>query len=444
MPPKVPRRTSIKHALRGVHNPIPFLEENVINFGKTYTFHIGGVKQGILTIEPEVIQHILQKNNRNYRKSRMQTDILGHYVGKGLLTSEGKFWLRQRRLIQPAFHKTKLDGLVSIVQDEIEKFFNNNWKSGGQRELYTDMHHLAFRVVARALFSTALDDAQVLELSKKISAIQSFVVKRIRQPYLHYWLYMNGQMQLHDKISVSVRQTILDVIRQRKLSGAESNDLLNLLLSARYEDTGEPMSEQQMLDESLILFTAGHETSAVALSWTFYLLAKHPEYLEAIRTESPDIGFSRLDEVMRMQMTTQVIEESMRIFPPAWVIDRLSNSDDAVGSFSYPKDTFIILWIYGLHHDPNLWPQPDKFDPGRFDASLRKSRKPFSYIPFGAGPRMCIGHQFAMMEMIQTMAHVASNYNYELIDRHVGIRPLVTLRPSSDILIKVQKKTRFD
>jgi len=437
MPPKVPRRTSLRHAFRAVHNPIPFLTENIKNFGKTYSFHIGGVRQGILTADPEVIQHILQKNNRNYRKSRMQTDILGHYVGKGLLTSDGAFWLRQRRLIQPAFHKSRLNGLVSIVQNEIEKFFSSHWKVGGRRELYTDMHHLAFRIVARALFSTALDDTQILELSNQVSAIQSFVVKRIRQPYLHYWLRMSGQMQRHDRISKSVRQTILDVIRQRKESGIESNDLLNLLLSVRYEDTGEPMSEEQILDESLILFTAGHETSAVALSWTFYLLAKHPQYLEMILKETPKDGFSSLEEVMHMQMTMQVIEESMRIYPPAWVIDRLSNSDDAIGNFSYPKDTFFILWIYGLHNDPDLWPQPDKFDPRRFDPAAKKDHKSFSYIPFGAGPRMCIGYQFAMMEMIQTVAHVASNFKYELIEHEVGIRPLVTLRPKSTIPIIV-------
>lgn len=437
MPPKVPRRTSLRHAAKAIHNPIPFLKENIKKYGKTYSFHVGGVRQGILTTDPEVIQHILQKNNRNYRKSRMQTDILGHYVGKGLLTSEGEFWLRQRRLIQPAFHRSKLNGLVGIVQNEIEKYFDTNWKNGGRRELYTDMHHLAFRIVARALFSTALDDAEILELSKKISAIQSFVVKRIRQPYLHYWWRMNGQMRLHDKISASVRRTILNVIRSRKESGDESNDLLNLLLSVRYEDTGEPMSEEQMLDESLILFTAGHETSAVALSWTFYLLAKHPHYLEMIRKETPNEGFSGLEDVMKMQMTTQIIEESMRMYPPAWVIDRLSNSDDAVGGISYPKDTFFILWIYGLHNDPDLWPQPDKFDPGRFDPALKKDRKPFSYIPFGAGPRMCIGHQFAMMEMIQTVAHVTSNYRYQLIDHDVGIKPLVTLRPKSTIPINV-------
>ena len=326
---------------------------------------------------------------------------------------------------------------MSIVQEEVENFFSANWKTAGRRELYTDMHHLAFRIVARALFSAALDDTEIFKLSEQISAIQSFVVKRIRQPYLHYWLRVSGQMRLHDEISTSVRRTILNVIRSRKESNVESNDLLSLLLSVRYEDTGEPMSEEQILDESLILFTAGHETSAVALSWTFYLLAKHPQYLEMIRKETPDDGFSSLEEVMKMQMTTQVIEESMRRYPPAWVIDRLSNSDDAVGDFSYPKDTFFILWIYGLHNDPDIWPQPEKFDPGRFDPAFKKDRKPFSYMPFGAGPRMCIGHQFAMMEMIQTVAHVAANYNYELVDRDVGIKPLVTLRPDSTIPIIV-------
>jgi len=370
----------------------------------------------------------------------MQTEILGHYVGQGLLTSDGAFWLRQRRMIQPAFHRSKLDTLVRIVQDEIEVYFGEEWGGGGARQLYPDMHRLAFRIVARALFSTALKEDQISKLSNEISAIQTFVVDRIRQPWMHWWFVISGAMKKHDKISDTVRETIMGVIRERMKNPIDANDLLDLLLSTRYEDTGEPMSEGQILDESLILFAAGHETSAVALTWTLYLLSKHPEHWEAIRAEAKACTFDSMQSVMQMQYTRQVIEESMRIYSPAWMIDRLSNDEDEILGYRYPKDTFILLWLYGLHHDEDIWSDHKTFDPSRFDPEKKKAMPPYSYVPFGGGPRLCIGYQFAMLEMLQVLGHIALNYNVTVTEMQVDLRPLVTLHPKQDVAARVTRR----
>jgi len=249
------------------------LHENLTKYGKSYTFHIGGLRKGILTTEPAFIQHVLQKNHRNYRKSKLQTYFLARYVGRGLLTSDGAFWLRQRRMIQPAFHRTQLNRLVGIIAEEVDRFFRLHWTSTGTRDIYEDMHTLAFRIVAKALFSADIEGDVLRKLSQQISRLQWFITQRIRKPYLHQWYYVSGQIRKHDKVAAEARSTILGIIRERKRSGERKNDLLDLLLSARYEDTGLPMDETQILDESLILFVAGHETTANALTWTLFLSA---------------------------------------------------------------------------------------------------------------------------------------------------------------------------
>jgi cytochrome P450 len=419
-----------------VQNPIPILSENLKRYGKSYTFHIGGLQKGIVTAEPAFIQHILQKNHRNYRKSKIQTHILGQYVGQGLLTSDGAYWLRQRRLIQPAFHKDKLEHLLGIMSEEINRYFHIHWKAGHTVNLYREMHTLAFRIVARSLFGADVSEEVLRELSGNISIIQRFVTRRIRQPFLHPWFVVSGSMRRHDVVSQRSHELVLELIRARKESGEIHNDLLDLLLSSRYEDTGELMTEKQVLEESLILFIAGHETSANALSWCFYLLSQHPEWYAAVRDENktPSTTFG---ELMRRDLTRQVINETMRIYPPAWIIDRLSNDDDEILGFSYPKDTLAILYTYGVHHDEDLWPDPLRFDPTRFTPENMKEHVPYSYLPFGGGPRLCIGNQFAMMEMLLVVSHVVRNFQLQLIGEHPAMQPLVTLRPKGEVLMKL-------
>jgi len=435
-PPLVPRWVSIRNALRMVKNPIPILSGNLQNYGKSYTFHVGGVKKGIVTTEPEFIQHILQKNHRNYKKTYLQTDILGHYVGQGLLTSDGAYWLQQRRLIQPAFHREKLAHLVGIMADEVGRYFDAHWSAGAQVDLYREMHTLAFRIVARSLFGAEVSEEVLSTLSRNITLVQSFVTRRIRQPYLHWWFKLSGAMRAHDKISDQSRALLLEIIRGRKESGEVRHDLLDLLLTSRYEDTGSPMTEKQVLDESLILFVAGHETSANALTWCLYLLTQHPEWYDAIKAETTSAP-TTYAELMQLQVTKQVIQETMRLYPPAWIVDRVSVADDEIKGFRYPGETFTIQYIYGVHHDPDLWPDPECFDPDRFSPERVKDQIPFSYLPFGGGPRLCIGNQFAMLEMLLVVSHIVRNYRLQLVGDHPVLQPLVTLRPKGEVLMKL-------
>ncbi|HMQ59327.1 MAG TPA: cytochrome P450 [Flavilitoribacter sp.] len=446
--PTVPRWRSLVNATRFVANPAIVLTEYIREFGPTFYVYIGGMKKGVVTIEPHIIQHFLQKNNRNYRKSSIQVDRLGHFLGQGLLTSDGDYWLRQRRLIQPGFHRSKLEGLREIMQEVIDEFADSlqeEARKGTEIEVAHKMMELAFKVVARSLFSADLLEAKLQELSQSITQLQSFIVRQIRQPYLNPWFYVSGALRRHEQIARDADQIILDVIRERRQSDGEKNDLLQMLLDVRYEDSGEPMTDRQLLDESKIIFVAGHETTANALAWTWYLLSRRPEVVTKIREELDRVtggshpGFADLP---RLEYTTAVIEESMRLYPPAWITDRQANEADEVGDLKVPKDAIVVPFIYGVHHSERLWEDPEAFNPDRFAKEEKNRMPPYSYMPFGGGPRLCIGNSFALMEMQLILATLLRRFDIELVpDQTIEAQPLVTLRPRYGIRMRFKPLT---
>ncbi len=441
--PSIPRWRTLINAARFVANPAIVLGEYIREYGPTFYIYIGGMKKGIVTIEPHVIQHVLQKNNRNYRKSSIQVERLGHFLGQGLLTSDGEYWLRQRRLIQPGFHRSKLEGIREIMQGVIDEFAEElarETRTGKAVDVSHKMMELAFRIVARSLFSANLPEQELQRLSNSITVLQSFLIRQIRQPYLNPWFVLSGALRKHEQISRDADQIILDVIRERKASGNDGGDLLQMLLDSRYEDTGEPMTDQQLLDESKILFVAGHETTANALAWTWYLLSQHPEAISAIRQELDQVvgvGNPTFSDLSKLHFTTQVIEESMRLYPPAWITDREAIEDDQVGDLKIPKGAIVVPFIYGVHHSPEIWEDPEAFNPARFEKETRNQLPAFGYMPFGGGPRLCIGNSFALMEMQLALASLVRRFDIGLSPNQIiEAQPLVTLRPRYGIRMR--------
>jgi cytochrome P450 len=231
LPPLVPRYLSILRAAKFIANPIPVLNNHLRQFGPNYRFHIGGFKKGFLTTDPEIIQHVLQKNHRNYRKSDIQTGLLAHYIGNGLLTSEGDYWLRQRRLIQPGFHRKRLASLVGLMNQEIQLAIDRWTDLTLQKapvDIYKEMHLLTFRIVAKTLFSTGLDEAKMEKLSAQITQVQKFIVRQIRQPYAHWWFKISGQIWQNEQISLATKTILSDIIRARMQSDQVHDDLLQM------------------------------------------------------------------------------------------------------------------------------------------------------------------------------------------------------------------------
>lgn len=227
------------------------------------------------------------------------------------------------------------------------------------------------------------------------------------------------------------------LIAKRRASGIQRDDLMQMLLDSRYEDTEEGMTDQQLIDEAAILFVAGHETSANTLSWTLYLLAQHPDVLKKVKAELNTVCPGRAPtfaELRQLTYLTQVINESMRLYPPAWITDRVPLEDDQVNGITIPKGTMVSVFIYGLHHQKESWNEPEVFRPERFNNENRKNRPPFSFMPFGGGPRLCIGNNFAMMEIQLVLAAVLRRFKIRInTDYPISVKPLITLRPANGI-----------
>lgn len=389
---------------------------------------MGGMQRAILTIDPVATRHVLQRHHKAYEKSALVTEILAKYVGKGLLTSTGEHWLRQRRLIQPAFNRKRIESLQILMKEEIDACMER-WKAyAGTKQpfdAYAEMNQLTFRIVARTLFSTSIEEHGLAELSRLISILQAFIIKEVRQPYKRWWFKLSGNIDRHIQLSRGARDLIRNIIIERKTSSSPPDDLLTMLLETKYEDTNEGMEEEQLIDECLILFVAGHETSANALSWMIYLLGQHTGECKRLKTH---------DAEKQSMLIRNVILETLRLYPPAWVIDRISLEDDAVNEFHLPKGTVWIIYIRGMHRHPKFWTEPDKFLPDRWmDAALNKE----AFMPFGAGPRLCIGEHFAMMEIQLILTEIINRWDFELISKSVNERPLITLRPEEEINITI-------
>ena len=436
----VPRMKTIMGAVSFIENPLPVINDAIETYGPTYITRIISGKKLIMTIDPEVIQHILQKNHRNYRKSDIQTVSLGKYIGNGLLTSNGAYWLQQRRLIQPGFHKSKMEGLVQTMKSELDAFIvdlKGRIKTNNRIEVTDAMMELTLRIVSKSLFSTGISTDEITDLGKSFTALQRYIVKEIRQPIFNWYRKMSGASARALKLADETKEIMRRIIEERQKNPAEADDLLDMLIKSTYQDTGEKMNATQLLDESLILFTAGHETTANALGWCLYELSQCDNSITSeIREEYKRIASEgiNMSTLMGAKYSNMVLSETMRLYPPAWVLDRVALEDDRIKNVSINKGDLVAMYVYGTHRDQNLWEHPETFDPDRFGSDRKKDHHAYAYYPFGGGPRLCIGNHFAMLEMQMALGELLRHFDITL-DETVEVvpQPLLTLRPKNGI-----------
>lgn len=438
----VPRIETYKGALKFIQNPIPVVDDALLKYGKTYVTRIIGGRRLIMTTEPHVVQHVLQKNHTNYIKSEIQTESLGRYVGKGLLTVNGPYWLQQRRLIQPGFHKSRLEELVRIVRLEIDAFISdlkNRITPDSKYDLSELMIELTLRIVSKSLFSTGINQEEIKKLGEDFTVLQEYIIKEIRQPQYNWYRRLVGKRKHALDLSQKVRGLMASVIADRKKEGnaAKHDDLLQMLIDARYKDSDKGMSDVQLIDEAIILFVAGHETTANAMTWAIYSLLKNPKHYQSIKREVAVQRDSSRDfkSVMEPNLIGQVCQETLRLYPPAWILDRKALGDDEVDGITIKKGDLLGLYTYGSHRDPDIWKDPGAFSPDRFSGV---DRDKYSYYPFGGGPRLCIGHQFAMMEMKMALSGLMQHFDWSL-ESNVDVEPLplLTLRPKESIYVRL-------
>ena len=427
----IPKRVVLSRIPRFIKNPISVIDQNLQEYGDTYGAYLGDGKLAILTTKPEIVRHVLQKNHRKYEKSDTQTKQLATFLGRGLLTLEGEEWLRQRRLIQPGFHKQKIENLRELMEKTILEQLESLIPAGQTRkvvDIHSEMMNMAFHVVARSLLGTEIDHKDISLVRDAITSSQHIFIRMVRLPWLTWYFKWNGQLGKAHRLVDEAKEIIAQEVKKRRASDHAHDDLLDMLIHAKYEDTGEGMSDQQLLFELMVLFVAGHETSANALTWCLYLFSKHPAVLQKIR-----------DQEGKEQLTyiRQVIQEAMRLYPPAWITDRLALEEDEVAGIRIPKGSMVFTYIYGTHHHPDLWSDPEAFNPDRFAEDQVKKHAPFSFLPFGGGPRLCIGMQFAFMEMELILRHFLDRFDFKSLISKVELNPLVTLNPRGPINLEI-------
>jgi len=418
-------------------NPVQVLTKYAELHGDTFRFYFGGVKEAIVTIDPVVIQHVLKTNSENYYKSHIQKKRMGHFLGKGLLTTEGEAWKTQRRLIQTGFERKQLEVLSAIMQDSLADSLRDfDQKSRiGPVDIYPLMMKITFAMVGKSLFGARLKEEDIDLISLAISTVQEFMVRQTIQPYLNPWFAVSGELRRHWEM----RSRAFGVLReylQRRRKEAPGHDLLQILMDARYSD-GHGMDDELILSESMQLLVAGHETSSNALSWLLYLLSSRPDCVERVRQEFDSLLGERplsYSDVPKFEFTTQVIMEALRLYPPFWMVDRMALADDRAGDVEIPRGSTVVVFIYGAHHSPKYWENPESFDEERFAKGNEKRHTPFAHLPFGAGPRGCIGGNYAMLQMLMILSVLLRKYDFSLVPgQNIEPRPMVILRPEHGI-----------
>ncbi|WP_044400209.1 cytochrome P450 [Lacinutrix sp. Hel_I_90] len=431
--PEVSLLQFIKHSLEILKNPLPFHHKNFTRKGDIFKLNVGFNTKIFFCRDAAFAQYVLQKNQKNYVKSKIQTEDLVKYVGEGLLTSEGEKWKKQRKMMQPAFHKKQLENLLSGMQDTIALEYK---KIAPEKtiDIFPVLNDLAFQTVVKSLFTTAASAEDMERLQFITEANQRMLVRELRQPYLGWWFKISGTLDHYLKLSQEARDILKRIVNARKTSGKRYDDLLDMLLETRYDD-GKGMTEEQLIDEILIIFTAGHETTSNALTFTFQLLAKHPEWQDKIVAEHLKIkseGTNLMTLVSTSKVCQQVLEEAMRLYPPAYFIDRVNVEADDFNGMAFEPGCNLLFSVYEMHRHPELWEQPDAFKPERFvDGGIPYSAQ---YFPFGAGPRKCIGNNFAMFEMIIAVTELVNTYKIHPKFDAIEITPLITLKPKNAFL----------
>lgn len=391
-------------------------------------------QRALVVHDPALVQHVLQQSPRLYAKSRNYHGMK-KVLGEGLLTSEGELWKRQRKLAQPAFHHAKLRALVRTMASATEDMLARwrGWEDGRPFDLHDEMMRVTLRIAGMTLFGADLaGDARAI--GEAVEIVLPWVNAIIQEPFRPpLWVPTRENRRVREALA-EMDRLVYRLVDERRRSDPrhEREDLLSMLMSATDEEGGGRMSDRQLRDEILTLVLAGHETTANALAWTGALLARHPEERARVEREACEVLGQRtpgFEDLPRLEVCDRVVSEAMRLYPPAWEFEREAIADDVAAGHHIPKGTVIMIAPWTLHRHPRFWEEPARFDPDRFLPARAAGRPRYAYLPFGDGPRVCIGKAFAMMEAKLMLAMMAREVRFELEPGvHIEPEPSITLR----------------
>ena len=393
---------------------------------------------------PNEIEYVLATNAKNFVKAMtLRSNFFQRLVGNGLLTSEGEEWKRQRRLSSPAFHRERVAAYASTMAGYTKRLMSN-WQSGDALDIHREMMRLTLEIVVRCLFS-----ADVSNDVDHVGAILSQMVRPFASQATLKWILNNRlptpyHFRFH-RLAEKIDRVVYRIIAERRASGKDEGDLLSTLLTARDED-GSQMTDRQLRDEVMTLFLAGHETTALTLAWTWYLLGTSPEVEAKFHAELDNVLGDRdvtFADLPRLKYTEQIAKESMRMYPPAYGLGREAINDCEIGGYRVPAGTQVFMFQWSTHRDARFYDQPATFNPERWTEEFEARLPKYAYFPFGGGPRACIGASFAMMEIILVLATIGQKFRLELVPDHpVEIYPAMSLRPKDGIRVIVSNRPR--
>jgi cytochrome P450 len=393
----------------------------------------------LVVSQPDDVKHVLQDRHAIYTKESLDYRVMKRILGEGLVTSDGALWLRQRRLMQPAFQRESVAAFAALMVERARALLDG-WegaaRDGTAIDVYQEMRRLSLDIVTRALFGVKVqDDARTV--GESFAILSEALASSLYSPLFLLFLLPGVPTPTNRRARAALRT--LDgivggiIARRRAKTAAAEGDLLALLLEARDEETNEEMDDRQLRDEVMTVLLAGHETTAMALSWTCYLLDCHREIAEGLRTEIAGVLGDRdptVDDLPQLGGLTRAIEEAIRLYPPAWIITRIAKEEDEIGGYRVRPRTLVTLSPFVTHRSPEVWPDPERYEPDRFTPERSEGRPRFAYFPFAGGPRQCIGIEFALTEATLALAMVLRRYRLELVPGHrVEPQPLITHRP---------------
>jgi len=390
---------------------------------------------------PDLIEEVLVTNARKYSKGRVLR-ANRHVFGDGLLTSEGDFWLRQRRLAQPAFHRARINSYATTMVEYTERLLKD-WKSGQERDAHQEMMRLTLQIVGKTLFDADVErDAQ--DVGKSLEQLLEIGANFRRTIFVPHWLPTPANLRMKREV-VQIEKILYRIIAGRRASGRDAGDLLSMLLAAQDED-GSKMTDRQLRDETITLFLAGHETTASTLSWTWWLLAQNPAVEKKLHAELDTVLGDRapsLDDLPNLVYTGHVITEALRLYPAAWGMARLAVEDHEIAGYPLTKGMGVAMAQWVVHRDPRWYDAPEEFRPQRWEGDLLKRLPKFAYFPFGGGPRQCIGNTFALMEATLILATIARKFRLRLVAGHPVV-PLasITLRPRHGVRVTLESREK--
>ncbi|MGH9431978.1 MAG: cytochrome P450 [Terriglobia bacterium] len=431
------------HFLLGVlpeirRDELDFLTHCVREYGDVCYVRVVNIPAYIVS-NPEDIETVLIAKNSNFIKSVYLRESRALF-GQGLLTSEGGFWLRQRRLLQPAFHHSRIAGYGTTMTGYAERMVAT-WRDGEVRDIHEDMGNLTMEIIAQVLFGDDLS-TDTREAGDALRIFFDQFDDRFGLYVIPDWLPTPGNLRYRNAIR-RLDQIIGRVIHERGAKSFDNGDILSSLLRVQDED-GSQMTETQVRDEVMTLFFTGHETTALALSWTWYLLAQHPEVVAKLSAELDAVLAGRVpavEDLPKLIYTEWVVKESLRLYPPAYGIVREALTDVEIGGYAIPKGSTVAIFPWSVHRDPRYYEDPEAFRPERWDNNFQKTLPRCAYIPFGAGPRICIGNAFALTEVTLLLAAIARKFQVTLVPGHkVALSPSLTLRPRKGIKVTLKRR----